>query len=70
MLAKWQRDRAKAKRLQAAELRDLAPAISMDRDRELLARHAADLDRDAGRLDAEAHRIEQADHPLTTDGKS
>src|SRR4051794_6044663 len=49
-------ERAREKRAEAAELRLIAASLSAHEDRELMARHAAELEADAALLEAEAER--------------
>jgi hypothetical protein len=48
------RSQARKKRGQAAELLGVGASLSFTEDRELLTRHAADLEAEAAKLEAEA----------------
>jgi hypothetical protein len=50
------RQLAEEKRKAAADIRRLGPTLSAADDRELMARHAAEMEKEADRLDAEANR--------------
>jgi hypothetical protein len=54
------RAHAQEQRDRAADLRRIGPTLSLADHRELMARHAAELEADARRLDAEADADEDS----------
>jgi len=62
------REEAEDKRKLAADLRRIGPTLSLPADRELMARHADELEADADMLEAQANRVIDGGSPAHKPG--